>query len=440
MPSSNAQVIRFAAGSARELAAREARTLGYRALLPLLGVYVLVWEVLRPGPAPVGDEGPLLSAAGRLVDGHYAVKSAMNGTEFLWHGPGLPALLGPFVQLRIPLTDIRLLGPLLLFASTLAFYRLLRIRLPRRAALLGAYALGLYAPAWETLGSLHKEPLALLLVIVAMDAGVRYARGGRRRHLAIAGLALGGLVMTRLEYGWVITALLVAAIPWWLRERHMRRSDKRARTAGRWARVALAGCAACVPWLVYTYHLTGHLFYWGNSGGLSLYWMAKSGPGQLGQWHAVHTVFQDPRLALYRPFFDYLGTLHPLQADLALRHAALTAVLAHPAAYLLNVLANVGRMLVGMPFTFQLPVILIVGLIVFNASLLGAFFAAARKVMRAGRSLPAEAAPFLLFAALGFVLHLIPSAEPRMLVPIIPVLVWMIAHTWARPSTALAAS
>ncbi|MEA2885385.1 MAG: hypothetical protein QOH32_4664 [Bradyrhizobium sp.] len=379
----------------------------------------------------MGDEGPFLSAARRIGEGTYADPTATNGVYFLWHGPGLPALLTPLSELHIPLTEMRLLGPLLLFAAVLAFYRLMRLRLPRRQALVAAYALGLYAPTYDTLPSLHKEPLALLLVIVAMDAGTRYSRYARPRHLAVAGMALGALVMTRLEYGWVVTALAVATTAWWLRERSAHPVE--APGARRWALVAAAGFVACVPWLFYTYDLTGHLFYWGNSGGLSLYWMAQSGRGQLGQWHAVHTVFRDPRLAGYRPFFRYLKSLHPLQADLALRHAAVKAALAHPGAYLVNVLANVGRIFFGLPFSFSLPAPAVAGLVAFNGTLLAAVGAAVTRVARARRSLPPEAVPFLLFAGLAFAIHLLTSAEPRMLIPIVPALVWLIAHALSRP-------
>jgi 4-amino-4-deoxy-L-arabinose transferase-like glycosyltransferase len=399
-------------------------------LVPLLPIYVLVWALLNPGSSPVGDEGPLLGAARRITEGGYADTSAMNGTKFLWHGPGLPALLSPLVALRVPLTDMRLLGPLLLFAAILAFYRLLRLRLSRRAALVATYALGLYAPTYQTLPSLHKEPLALLLVIVAMDAGTRYARYGRRQHLTVAALALGWLVMTRLEYGWVLTALAVATTIWWLRERRVHPGE--AQGTGRWALVAVAGFVACIPWLAYTYDLTGHIFYWGNSGGLSLYWMAQYGRGQLGQWHAVHTVFRDPRLASYRPFFRHLRALHPLQADLALRHAAVKAALARPYAYLVNVLANVGRIFFGLPFSFTLPIGALVGLIAFNGTLLAAVGAAVVRVVRARQSLPPEAVPFLLFAAIAFALHLLTSAEPRMLIPVVPALIWLVAHGLSR--------
>jgi hypothetical protein len=41
-----------------------------------------------------------------------------------------------------------------------------------------------------------------------------------------------------------------------------------------------------------------------------------------------------------------------------------------------------------------------------------------------------ETIPFLLFGLLGFVLHLFPTSEPRMIVPIIPVAIWLI---WNAP-------
>jgi hypothetical protein len=406
------------------------------ALSPLLLMYLVVWAVLAPGSAPVGDEGPLLGAARRLTEGTYALPGASDGTKFLWHGPGLPALLSPFLALRIPMPDLRLLvGPVVMFAAVLLFYRLLRLRRPRRDALIGAYALGLYAPAYQTLPSLHKEPLALLLVIVAMDAGVRFARGGRRRHVAVAALALGGLVMTRLEYGWVVIGLAALTAAWWLFARTRSHDDGRVRAARRWALVGAGGALACIPWLAYTYDLTGHLMYWGNSGGMSLYWMSQSGPGQLGQWHALHTVLHDPRLAAYRPFLNYVNSLGPLESDLTLRHAATVAALQHPLSYLVNLAANVGRMFVGVPFSFTLPVAVLAGLIAFNATLLAAVAAAAARVRRARRSLPDEALPFFLFAGLALVIHLLPSAEPRMLIPVLPIAIWLIVQALVGPRT-----
>lgn len=424
-------------GSAAAVHASERPGWAILRLSPLLVGFLVTWALSDNGGRSIDDEGPFLAAARRLLDGHYALAGTMDGTKFLWHGPGLPALIAPLVALGAPLTLIRLLGPLLLFAAVVVFYRLLALRLSRRTALIGAYALGLYAPMYEGIdGSLQKEPLALLTSVIALYGTARYVTEGRRRDLALAGLALGGLAMTRLEYGWAIGALLAIGVVWWVlaRVRHGAGSP-RVRVARRSTLVSAAGMLTCVPWLVYTYALTHQLFYWGNSGGISLYWMSSPASSQLGQWHASHTVFANPQLAAYRPLFRHLSALSPVRRDLALRHLALVQAEGHPAKYALNLLANVSRMLFGFPFSFTLSPAVIVGLVIFNLALVGGLIAAAVSLRSNRRSLPPEATPFLWFAAIGFAVHLFPSAEPRFLIPLVPVAVWVMAHALHRDLT-----
>ncbi|TML97048.1 MAG: hypothetical protein E6G05_14355 [Actinobacteria bacterium] len=405
-------------------------------LLPLLALFVVVSLLTDPG-RPNGDEVPILAAAHRLLQGRYAVVGTMDSTQYLWHGPGLPALLAPLVALGIPLAELRLTSPLLMFAAALLFYRFLRLRLTRRGALIGAYALGLYAPGYYVLGTVAKDPLALLCAIAAFDGTARYLMHGRRRHAVVAGLALGALVMTRLEYGWVVSGCLIAGLVWWCgaRFRHGAAAERTAMTR-RWTAICAVGMLACVPWLAYTYVITHHFFYWGNSGGISLYWMSSPSPSQLGQWHAPHTVNTDPALAGYRPFFHYVSSLGPLQGDLKLQHVALAQAVAHPAKYLLNLLANVGRMFLGFPFSFKLSVAVVTGLALFNGALLAALMAAAVSLRRARRPLPPEALPYLLFFGLGLAVHLLPTAEPRMVVPLIPIPLWLIGQAFYRRSQA----
>jgi hypothetical protein len=326
------------------------------------------------------------------------------------------------------------LGPMLLFVAVVVFYRVLRLRLSRRASLVGAYALGLYGPMYEGItSSLQKEPLALVTSVIALYGTARYVSEGRRRDLALAGLALGALAMTRLEYGWVLPALLAVAAIWWVLARLRHGPDSsRARTARRWSLVCGVALLSCLPWLAYTYSITHHFFYWGNSGGISLYWMSSPASNQLGQWHASHTVFADPRLAAYRPLFHHLATLPPLQRDLALRHLAIVQAEGHPAKYALNLVANVGRMFFGFPFSFTLSVGVLVGLVFFNTVLLGGLATAAVYLRRSRRPLPPEATPFLWFAALAVAIHLFPSAEPRFLIPLVPVPIWLMAHALNR--------
>jgi hypothetical protein len=404
-------------------------------LLPLLGLFVLLSLLLAPRGSATSDEGPLIALAHRLLHGGYAVPGTMDATKYIWHGPGLPAAISPLVALGVPLAGLRMTSPLLMFAAVLLFYRLLRLRLGPRGGLVGAYALGLYAPTYYVLGTVSKDPLALVLSILTLDGTARYLRWGRPRHAVIGGLSLGALAMTRVEYGWVLIVALGLALLWWLgaRLRHGA-GHERPKVARGFALVCALGMLVCVPWLVYTYSLTGHVLYWGNSGGISLYWMSSPAASQLGQWHASHTVLTDPALRSYRPFFHYLNTLTPLQRDLELQHVAIVQATAHPAKYVLNLLANVGRMFFGFPFSFALSAAAVTGLVLFNGALLTGLATAAVSLFRARRSLPRETVPFVLLGALGFAIHLLPTAEPRLLLPIIPVALWVIAQAsvgWA---------
>jgi hypothetical protein len=400
---------------------RSAAKPGSLYLLPLLALYALVAAVAQPGPTPVGDEAPLLRFSDRILHGHYAVPGTMDSISYLWHGPGTPLLLTPFVALDLPLVAVRFVGPILLFAAALVFYRLLRTRLTPRGALIGTCAFGLYVPFYEGLPSLHKEPLAVLLVTAGLLWTSRLLVGGRRRHMILAGLALGGLAMVRLEYGWLALALLAVSALWWGLA-----ADRT--PARRMMCVCVVALATCVPWLVYTYGVTGHALYWGNSGGSSLYWMSPTGGAETGQWHAVHTVFQDPALSRYRVLFAGLQRLTPLQRDQTLRRFALDNIRARPGQYVRNLAANVARLWFFEPFRPRPPAGVVITYLVANSLLLVAVAGAAVMLIRRRGRLPRETLPFAAFATGALFVHVVTSAEPRMALPAVPALLWLVVH------------
>src|SRR5258706_397454 len=283
--------------------------------------------------------------------------------------------MAPFLAVHAGLEAIRMLGPVLLFAAVVVFHRVLSWRCSPRRALLGAWALGLYAPAWSVLGSTHKEPLAILLVVVTMGATLRYVHRGGAGALVVGGLAFAALAMTRLEYGWAIVALLVAA--------GAAAVVRPGVGYGRLAAVCSVAALGCVPWLAYTYHLTGHLFYWGNAGSLSLFWMSAPTPDQLGEWHSWRHTLTQAGLAAYRPLFLRLTPLDPLQRDMALQHLAWLQATGHPAKFAVNLVANVARMWAGLPFSFRLAPVVLVGLWASNLALLAGVARAAGRAIRA---------------------------------------------------------
>jgi hypothetical protein len=404
---------------------------------PLLVFYVVVCAIAQPGPDPVRDEPDLLAAAARLLDGHLVpVGPVSDPRAYLWHGPGLVALLAPLVALHLPLAAIRFVDPVLMGCAALLFHRLLRLRIGAGASLSWTYAFGFYVPFLSVVPELHKEPLSILLVVAGMLALTGGLASGRRLPLIAAGLCIAALTMVRLEYGWVAIVLLAAATLWWVVRR-------RSVTASRLMMVAAVAVVACVPWLAYTYRLTGHPVYWGTSSGLSLFWMSPTQPGETGQWHEPSTVARDPALAAVRPLFRRLETLDPVRSDRELRRQAIANIRARPAQYVRNLVANAGRLFFSIPMRPRRSLTRIGANVLFNSLLLVAVGWSAVLLWHRRSLVPPETAPIALFAAIAIAVHLPPSASPRMLLPVVPPLMWIVAQAVAeraRSTTSLKSS
>ena len=395
-------------------------------LFAALGLVMVAVTLVTPDTlVERSDEGVFLGYAERLTEGDYALEGGLD-VELLWFGPALPLLLAPLVELGLPVEVLRLVGPLLLTLALLAFHRLLRQYVGPVAAIAGTAALGLYFPLYRLLPRLYTEPLAILLFVLAMLAGARGVRDGGLRWLAVAGACLGGLALTRLEYGTVLAIALAVclaalAVPSWRV------------TARRGAAIFAVSLAVCVPWLAYTYDVTGEPFYWGNSGGLSLYWMAPDDPRDLGEPHPVHEVFANPDLAHHRPFFRSIESLGPVEHNEALQEEATERISDDPLGYGARVAANFSRLWFRAPFSYEGIGVKTLFYAVPGAILLAALALACWRLLRRRAQLPRELAPFLLVAAGGFGVHLLAAGYPRSIAPLVPVMVLLIVLAAARP-------
>jgi 4-amino-4-deoxy-L-arabinose transferase-like glycosyltransferase len=396
-------------------------------LLPLLLAvpYVAPWI----SPTLYGDESGYLRLAENIVHGHYLTgrnDEVTGGSQYpnLWFGPGLPLVMVPFVAVHLPLSVIRLLGPVFLFLAAVLFFRLLRLYVSTRAAALGAAALALYVPFYTALEHLHSETLSVLLIVATMYGTQRYLHEGRLRHLVLAGAALGWLALTRVAFGWIVTALLVLAAVWW--------AARRGTAPRRFTTVCCLALIVCVPWLAYTYSVTKQPLYWGSSGALSLYWMTSPYPAERGDWQQARAVFTDARLAPHRPFFRSLIGRPLVDQNDTLLHAAFANIRHRPARYARNVLANISRMWFDFPYSFRQERMAPLLFVIPNAVVLTALLASVALLVRRPGLLPVEAIPFGLFALTTFALHALLAAYPRMLFPIIPVIIWFVVLVMTR--------
>jgi 4-amino-4-deoxy-L-arabinose transferase-like glycosyltransferase len=400
-------------------------------LAPFLVIFVLVPLLAPYDDNLYDDEGGyvglarILAHTGHLLTGRDTLVGGGKAPPNLWFGPGLPVPLAGLVKLHASLTVLRLVGPICLFAALLVFLALLRLFVPARPALLGALAFAFYLPFYSVIAFVHSEPPAVLYVTLVLYGTVRYQREGQLRYLLLAGGSFAALALTRVDYGVILSVLLVAAAAVYA----IRRSEH----ARRLVLVLALAFVLCVPWLGYTRSVTGHWLYWGSSGALSLYWISSPAADDRGDWHNPPDVFRDPRLARHKPFFQSLVGLDLNAQNRSLERRAEHNIRAHPFKFARNVVDNISRMWLNWRYSFKglsrkgllyaVPNVLV---------LIGLAFAAVVTVRRR-RRVDRIALEIGAFALTAFALHAVLSGYPRMLIPIAPIAILAIVVGISRP-------
>jgi hypothetical protein len=379
--------------------------------LPLIIVYVVVL-VLSPTGIGRSDQTRYLWYAENLSRGYFSPKQPVN----LWSGPGYPLLLAPFVGLRLPLAVPRALNIVLLLAAVGYFYATLRSYIGGRWAVIGAYILGLWPPLVMFVPRLLTETLAVFLIsgFIFHLARLHRAEARSRTHLILASGYLAYLALTRVLFGYVALAVLIITFALWLwRRQGVLRKD------------VLVYCLAlvfCIPYLGYTYSLTHKVFHWADSGGLSLYWMASPYKEDLGAWHNSTEVRRNPELKKnHGSFFEELSGLSPTEQDEALRRKALENIAGHPAKFMKNWVANVGRLLINYPYAYRNQNLfnylrLIPGMFIVVFSIMAVY-----PTLAGRRRLPHEIWMLLLFGLVAFGGSSVLSAYNRLFLPLVPV-------------------
>jgi 4-amino-4-deoxy-L-arabinose transferase-like glycosyltransferase len=292
--------------------------------------------------SPVVAESRYVMFANNLSHGHYSPHGDIN----LWNGPGYPLILLPFVLLKMSWLPARLLNALFMFGAMLYFYDTLRMYAPERPALYFSYLVSVYPPFFARLHLLLTETLAIFLICGLMFHFCKLSQNKKMSwpHLLMAGFCLGYLALTKILFGYVIiTGLAISLLLCiWRADRFKKAS---------W--VCSLALLTCLPYLFYTYSLTGKVFYWADSGGMSLYWMSTPHEGESGDWFMEGDLARNPSLAAnHRDFYDYISKLSPIERDDAYTRQAIHNILNHPRKFVLNWVANCGRLLFNYPYSY----------------------------------------------------------------------------------------
>ncbi len=404
-------------------------TLRNHSLLLPAGIFfvALAYILARAQPGFVQDEDRYVEYAHNLLRGFYAPAD----THYLWNGPGYPLFLAPFAFFGLPLLAAKVCNAFFLAGAAYWQFSALRLYLPRRTAfwmtaVFSAYA-GLYGLAWLPL--LMTEPIGYFLV----SGGAYFLclstfHPGKISYPIFAALCFGILALTKVFFGYVLVAGLALCLGF----RWLHRS--RAPAVGAWIFAGALIC--CLPYLLYTYALTGRVFYWANSGGSALYSLSAPEPHLLGDIFPMNWVVNHPDVFPSQSgFLRSIEHLNHPDHDAELRREARKNFARYPAKAIRNWRANVNRLIMDFPYsTFP-------GshsrLQTGNWSFVYApafflFLCILAATMLRWRSLPPEIAVLAGFFCVSVAGLSLVSSYARFVYPLLPLLLLWLGAVWAK--------
>ena len=394
------------------------------------------YRIARALPQPqFGDEWRYLFYANNLAHGFYSPRERI----FLWNGPGYPLFLLPFVKASW-IDGARYANALLHGAAMAYAWLILRRLLPALWAAGAVAVLALYEPLNEHLPLLYTEVLTFFLVTAWIHHAL--ASPASRFHRAVAGGYLGFLCLTKVVVGAVLPVFLMGVGAVWLR--------RRSEVVRPYLTQAIVALALCVPWLAYTYDLTGKAFYWSSAAANSFYWLTSPYPEEWGDWYHQGWVHENPMLrAHHSKIVDETSGLAqnpnlsvseqvfnmctPESSSIYLE-AGLRNVREHPLKFALNWSANLVRLFLDVPVSVR-GTPLWNPYSVYNVPLLGwtAFVAvfAWRRRRRATWLPPSRWWPIGALTLLILAAYSLSSVVARFLVPLVPIW-WLGTVGWFR--------
>lgn len=393
--------------------------------LPFLAYYSYI--VFRDKwPTLYGDEIRYVDFARNLTHGFY---SPFPQHINLWNGPGYPLLLAPLLAMHVPALYMTLLNAVFLYLTVVFVYKALALVANHRIALICSLLLAIYPNAISMLAMLYTEALTCLLVASIIYSLTLYHIKAKNKYLIIAGLLLGYLVLTKIIFGYVIMAGLVGYTAWYL-------IRKRSPRYLRYVRVFAIAFAATIPYLAYTFYITKKPLYWGDSGGMSLYWMSSPYEHEYGDWkvpeltnHQYPISFKSAETAAilrknHKKEIDAILKYPELKQDELFKQAAIRNIMQHPFKFIQNYYYNWGRLLFNFPYSYSYQEGAVVGNILRGSLILWASVVGIIVTIVNRRRLIFPLKMLLFVTGVYLLLSGALSAYPRQLDVIVPVILF----------------
>lgn len=391
-------------------------------LLLFFIIFVLKFHI----DAMEGDEGGYVSFANNLLHGFYSPPAPDID---LWFGPGYPIILMPFLALRLPLISITLMNAVFQYLSIVLLFKAMIQFIPYRKAVLFSLFWALCYSSYSYMALILTETFTILLASLLLLFLVNAFNNRINKYIYLSGFILGYIALTKIIFGYVLLFLFLGSVLLWIKNRNVQNYRRS-------ALIMLIAFATTMPYLLYTYNLTGKLFYWGNSGGMSLYWMSTPYVNEYGDWNSESFTANhiDGDIAggtallklSHQKDIDEVLKYKGVEKDNAYKKIAINNIKTHPKKYIKNIIANISRSLFGFPgtYTYQRPLLKIFYFSILFTLMLFCFmltFINWRKIAYCIRFL-------LVFVFIYLGGSSLVSGDNRQFVVIVPILLFWIAY------------
>ena len=246
--------------------------------LPFLILYVVLILIFAKG-SNIGDEGRYLMYSQNLTHGFYTLPAPYLD---LGNGPGYSLIIMPFVALKLPLISIKLINAIFYYFSIILLFKSLQRIVTFNFALIFSLLWALYPNTFEQLPYVLPEVFASSLIpLLLFSVTLAFSKGKTKKtyiYTITAGLTFGYLALTKPIFGYVLVFMILGTIFLLIINRTNSNYKKS-------ILILTIAFVTTIPWLAYTYHMTGKFLYWSSYGGNNLYWMSTPYENEYGDWN-----------------------------------------------------------------------------------------------------------------------------------------------------------
>ena len=350
-------------------------------------------------------------------------------------GPGYPILLIPFLVLGLPLIWVTLINAALYYISIILLFKALLQFVSFPMALIFSLFWACYYNSYENIALTVPETftafLISLLIFYLLAAFNPLNAKKAKKYIFFCGFIVGYIALTKVIFGYVLLFMLLGSALLWI----VNRKNPNYRKV---VTIFLIALATSAPYLIYTYHISHRVLYWGTTGGENLYWMSTPFKGEYGSWvqypidaNIKKNTFsgaEDSILSNHQKELTEIFKFKGVERDDAYKRIAINNIKSHPVKFIKNCISNIGRLLFNYPYSYTLQK---------NATLLRLPLSGILTVLMMICIIPTfikwQRLIFPLRIMLFFVLlylggSILASAETRMFTVIIPVLLFWVAY------------